>query len=565
MAQWKGLGAFVSALEAKQGNQINSDGTSSSVQSSQVASRDQPAYMLDWMKPPNTGAMAPVRPANGPFPGGFTPSPIESTQSMHANMVQASQTETKALTNRTVNNNKNDNRALAVSKAFNTGFSRILAPEHDRSALRTTPREVPTPSSAFTSTPTAVRAFTPASTPSQTFGQRGAKYSLRTLKHLDGEITEIPLELLQHFQQVARANKTNLLPFAKRIWTTNSTAETYQDGCSRRWLTHPGGEELKVGRFRYGSAHQIMFAQGLSGSQWEEEKVVVIGTASDGTSSGHWSVWRGQQPDAFGSVQCLRTSRAAIEVPEHSAAIQDHVMLRRLSGSGNSQINNFEAGPTSSGSVQTPKRGRNSGSSFDSDVPIAAQKRRRPATGNSGSGEAATTARISPELGSPAYARRPEYRTSVTTPTMSSLTKSTSQNFGGPTLIATSGRGQAPSPKAVTSEVIEIKDEVKSPSPDAPFDVDDARLLFINSQGTVVRKYPFKSCYSTVRLFRAADGANIINSDIDKLTITIIGTNEEEQLNVVRDFAEDFDEMRLLIIKMKAGEVRVARGTRQVD
>ncbi len=113
--------------------------------------------------------------------------------------------------------------------------------------------------------------------------------------------------------------------------------------------------------------------------------------------------------------------------------------------------------------------------------------------------------------------------------------------------------------------VIEIKDEVRFSSPDAPFDIEDVRLFFVNSQGIVVRKYSFKSCNSIVRLFRAADGANIINNDIDKLTTTIIGRTQEVELNAVREFEEDFDQMKLLVTKLQATEVRVARGTRKVD
>lgn len=77
--------------------------------------------------------------------------------------------------------------------------------------------------------------------------------------------------------------------------------------------------------------------------------------------------------------------------------------------------------------------------------------------------------------------------------------------------------------------------------------------------------HPFCSCIQ--RCFRAADGANIINEDIDRLRITVHGIENIKaeggtKLNIMREFQEDFDEMELMLKMAQAERAKVRRGVK---
>ena len=78
--------------------------------------------------------------------------------------------------------------------------------------------------------------------------------------------------------------------------------------------------------------------------------------------------------------------------------------------------------------------------------------------------------------------------------------------------------------------------------------------------------YIFRNCVK--RFFSAADGANIINEDMDKLTVTIHGTEKmkgeggSRSLNVMREFQEDFDEMEGMMRTPLAKRIEVRRGVK---
>ena len=115
-----------------------------------------------------------------------------------------------------------------------------------------------------------------------------------------------------------------------------------------------------------------------------------------------------------------------------------------------------------------------------------------------------------------------------------------------------------PSP---SDSIIEIKQEVKHEALAPPFDIENVKIHFISSQNAMDRELSFKACPSIARLFRAADGSNIINNEIDKLTVTVNGTEDSAEMNVMRDFEEDFDELKEKITRMEARVINVTRGT----
>ena len=105
-------------------------------------------------------------------------------------------------------------------------------------------------------------------------------------------------------------------------------------------------------------------------------------------------------------------------------------------------------------------------------------------------------------------------------------------------------------------EVIIIEDE---PEPQPEFDLDKVQVHFVTSKNEILpRRWDFRFCGTIDRIFKRADGANIINSEINKLTITVAG----EKLNIMRDLDEDFEELVECIKRRKAGFIEVTRGSR---
>lgn len=581
MAQWKGVGAYVRDLNGKQGSHPQAENSSPSLLNSQVTNYNLSAYQRNWSRPPNTGAMAPSHPSNGPFPGGFTPSPLDSSHPVAQPRSRELETvSTPATISASANNKYNPMSAARL----HWQDSHPRTPYRSSRGQKDTVQRAATSAPAPNNTPAAASTYAPVPTSSKTGLKRRSRYALKRIAHLEGEVATIPGELLRQFQQIARANKNSLLPFAKSLWkpSTNTTAQ-YLDGSLRRWVSFPAEEEIKVGRFTYGATHQIILAQATEGDGWENGKIVVItcaGSISVGSNGTLWKVWRGQDLDATASVRCAPRSQSGVQGSAQQLLPRGPT-LGQVDGSNTVEMTQHSdmllasdvsrgvqdavVSTSSSPIGELPKRGREGSSSPDSDTPIAAYKRTRRAKVSANSAMRSAASRQSPELGSSDVIQLPEQHTSVNAPPISPLTTTMTGDRPRHTLIATPSRGGVSSPSSAIPVIIEIKDEDRSPSPDNHFDIGDARLLFINSQGSVVRERDFKSCNSIIRLFRAADGANVINSDIDKLTVTIMGKVEQMELNVVRDFEEDFDQMKAFVTKLRAVEVSIARGTMKIE
>ncbi len=102
-----------------------------------------------------------------------------------------------------------------------------------------------------------------------------------------------------------------------------------------------------------------------------------------------------------------------------------------------------------------------------------------------------------------------------------------------------------------------------------PYDISIVPVNFMTSTNTVAHVYPFhtfKGCIN--RFFRAADGANTINCDMDKLTVTVFGRRdsipENKVINVLRDFQVDFREMEQVMVAICAEKVSVRRGSKEI-
>ena len=565
------------------GSHSQSQHTGDPSQFSQVASHPRPTYRQNKETPPNTGRMVPLHPTSGPFSGGFSPSPTESAHPTTPNGPERVQTQSWTAINGTTVNT--DGR-VAQSDQAHEARSHLRTPDNDVGAVTGTYRQKQVPAGRD---PTSAAAFALTSAPRPTVSlsktKRRPRYSLKKLAHLDGELTVIPPELLRNLQEIARANKNSLLLFAKLIWAPRTnTSQTFADGASRKWLAYPGAEEIKVSRFKYGALHQIIVAQAAQGSRWENGNAVVLsfggnaGTVTAGTSATMWKVWRGQQLEEAPSVRCVRRDPAppgrrqnpsSPSAGHFSNAAPDYRFVNTtqtpadLDTQANGRGTDLAAGMAAAD--QRAKRGYESSSSLDSDTPIATQKRRRPVAANHVSTPTGPSVQPSPELGSSGIDQAPAQSTPVVAPTVSPRTGSTTGNAIQATPATTPNRDPAPSPQLARQAVIEIKDEDEPPTPEVPFDIDSVKFKFINSHGAVNKEYPFKSCGTVIRLFRAANGARIINEDIEKLTITIKGAVREVELDVMREFEENFEEMKQAIVNFRANEVRVVRGTKKVD
>ncbi len=446
MAQWKRLGAVVKELEANQGNQASSNNAKSSSDSSQVAVRNLPAYLQNWMKPRNTGAMAPMDPANGPFPGDSSPSPVENARSIALRAEEEPQMMSPPATMPAISNSKHTPTASVNS--FEDP-SQLQTPYRStrgqKDMFQRTTSAAPTPRLI----PATESTFAPAAIHLQPALKRRPKYTLKRIRHLDGEISVIPPELLRQFQQIARANKDSLLPFAKYLWvpSTNS-AEKYADGSLRKWVNFPMEEQIKVGRFKYGRTHQFILAQAIEGSAWESGKVVVITWASLtslGSRVTEWKVWRGPKLDAINSVRCARSHSAAIGNLQQSLPAERRLNFpdegmsmgttRRAGGQEAIEYSHEvreEATPNPyDRTSKVPKRGRESTSSFDSDMPISTQKRRTRNAAISRCTAVPTAARLSLEPGSLAVDQISGSRTHLAVPSVSPLSSPKSQSLVG--------------------------------------------------------------------------------------------------------------------------------------
>ena len=121
-----------------------------------------------------------------------------------------------------------------------------------------------------------------------------------------------------------------------------------------------------------------------------------------------------------------------------------------------------------------------------------------------------------------------------------------------------------------------LKHSPASPPPIKPFafDITLVPFHFISSTNTTTRTYPFRTFKDSVkRLFNVADGARIINCDMEKLTVTIVGGIKREideagrkgagarrEMDVLREFDEDFEEMKKTMEETRAERVEVKRG-----
>ena len=245
------------------------------------------------------------------------------------------------------------------------------------------------------------------------------------------------------------------------------------------------------------------------------------------------------------------------------------------------------------------KRARERTESEDSDVPISASRYRKRSTVIRMQTSSSTLATPSQASVAAKPTIRPTIFTTTLMPTLHSIAprrdatvesipiptqrhgKAIPQSMITPVPIPTrkkpvewipksAASREGPSPVlsgSTPADAIEIKGEDEDDGNRAPtsFDISTVPCLFIDSTNTIVERYFFSSCSSIDRLFGAADGADIINSDINKLTVTIKGrVGEEVVMNVVRAPEDKFEQMQMMVKKLEALEVRVKRGSRRV-
>ena len=578
--------------------------------SAQVPRRSLPSYLRDWTgSATNNGAMASTGPAIGLFSVGAAPSLATSARPGKLTHARESLAQAQPAINSAILSSISSG-SLAEATRCSGDLSQLRSSdkgygEHtkDSGAARRSDR-------FSNQTQEVMPISTLGSAPSQ-------PVPLREIGRLDGDTIYIPPKLLQQFYDIAQENRNSLLPFAKAIWGNGQemrSAETFADGSPRKWLTDVGRVEIKVARFRYGPRHQILLAQGLPGSQWENGEVVVIGSGSSVQGGSRmWKVWRGRQFDEQYTVCCVRSFGTVVGDYEYSISEKRGATDRVASSAitvpvlhahtnRRARTTNVPARPiVLKYTPRVKKRGLTSFSYPSLDNPIATQKRPRFATAESGSTSTGGSTQVSPELGSstvpPSDTASPRAAL-ATTPLSSPPIDASAGSISGlpaiedaawslpsfgqqiaqienqdaipalsqPTFTPPSVGNNAlilPYFKKEEREVIEIEDDDGPPKEDPNSEIENLKYVFVNSKGGVTDKnYLYKSCDSIGLLFRAADVADIINSDIHKLTITVVDNRGRKELNVGRDFEEDFERMKLLVNSLEATEIRVARGTK---
>ena len=395
----------------------------------------------------------------------------------------------------------------------------------------------------------------------------------------------LPTHLTKNLHDIIEAGPDNSLSVAKRVWEARSgTALTYADGVQRKWTVINTREEVRIGRFKYGGSQQILVAQGQEGSTWEGGSAVIIGSAAKFGSN--WAVWRGQSFDSVASIECVRgdptthagSLPATLDQGQHQEVdnMQSSIALRepevfrfdpalpsayqqpvRPSKADEPTTAIYKEAPQANGgpdpavAVQNAlKHDLEDLTSSDSDEPIATQKRRRIDT-KSSMGSQSTA-----ENEGPAH-------NDLLAKFIGSVPSPASFLKQGPAASSISNHTRQRPSRA--ESVVEIKSETATDADANLFNVEDVMYHFVSSQGLTVRQRPFHICPSTKLLFRAADGVNIINAYIDKLTVTVLGAaGENLELNIMREDEEDFQDMKETIIAMKAKVLRVAKGTNKI-
>jgi hypothetical protein len=99
-------------------------------------------------------------------------------------------------------------------------------------------------------------------------------------------------DLYSEIRKYCEQNQTDILPCARKI-NPVSKKSILKSATGRQalWVALPDGEELQVGRFRYGPSDQIVVVQRVSGSFGQGAKSFIIVLADGGAL---WKLWRGQ-------------------------------------------------------------------------------------------------------------------------------------------------------------------------------------------------------------------------------------------------------------------------------
>jgi hypothetical protein len=122
---------------------------------------------------------------------------------------------------------------------------------------------------------------------------RSPIHSLGEITWVEGDIQRLDEAMLRSLQAFCAKYKTQNLPCARSLWNGgDQSLELARAGNRRRWVAQPTGEELRMGRFKYGRRQQIIVAQAPETSNWENGTMVII---VFGGRHPTWQIWRYQQ------------------------------------------------------------------------------------------------------------------------------------------------------------------------------------------------------------------------------------------------------------------------------
>ena len=310
-----------------------------------------------------------------------------------------------------------------------------------------------------------------------------------------------------------------------------------------------------------------MLAQDVEEEQWEQGHIFVI----DSGFVVMWKVWKGDNFETHASVQCVRgrpsqtpytversssNDPAMLIAPEETNVLPSHVRSSVVASGGRPASTNGNHGqvtgslPTAQtiaisdvGAVSSilkadlngqPKRRPPRVSSSDSDTPIAAQKKRRETQRPSDDDtEALVSSRLSLDMGTSSI---PKDSVQVGTPKWNGSVANLLTQAEPPLHGADHENHKSTNtPRSAGSSPIEVKQEDLPENLFAPFDLTNVMFHFLTSKGEVVRERPYSSCSSNTLLYRAADGANIINGDIDKLNLGLVWRTRRGRRAETRD------------------------------
>jgi hypothetical protein len=92
------------------------------------------------------------------------------------------------------------------------------------------------------------------------------------------------------------------------------------------------------------------------------------------------------------------------------------------------------------------------------------------------------------------------------------------------------------------------------------YKIEEVRALFVNQVGEVVKAKPWNACDSLKKIFSQENGANVINQESEKLTVEVDG----EFIDQIREIEEDSEDLKVMLIGVRAKAVLVRMGNRTI-